>query len=168
MNLFVLSHKPSLDLSPCTWYVLWHFMPHGISRLMVLYVWWYSTSHEHQDFHRKFLNIICNYLRVTTCVSISICLSTLWGWPQICWCDFDRANYARLSYSDARYLSTTSGCVVATLRFLWADLSKDDYTANGFKSEPTNHLTLSRPNFPMHFTMPQKNHFIKSLTRYTS
>ena len=29
-------------------------------------------------------------------------------------------------------------------------------------------LTPSRLNFPTHFEMPQKNHFIKSATRYTS
>ena len=59
MNLFVLSHMPSLDQSPCTWYSLWnsHHMiatPH----LVLLHVLW----------ELRFQWIILKfYTRISTC-----------------------------------------------------------------------------------------------------
>ena len=44
VNLFVLSYKPCLDQSSCTWYASWHFTSRGISHLVVLHVLCYSMS----------------------------------------------------------------------------------------------------------------------------
>ena len=53
VDLFVLSHKPSLDLSLCT------------SHLLALQVLCYSISHKNQDFHGTFLNLTHEYLHAT-------------------------------------------------------------------------------------------------------
>ena len=52
-----------------------HDMSHGTSRLVefvprtpclvILHLSCYSTSRVNEDFHRKFLNFTCEYLRVT-------------------------------------------------------------------------------------------------------
>ena len=45
MDLFVLSHQPSLDWLPCTWYVLLHFTSRRSSLIVALHVLWYSMYH---------------------------------------------------------------------------------------------------------------------------
>ena len=67
VNLFVLSYKPHLDQSPCTWYALWHFTSRGISCLVVLHVSWYSTSRATLRLVKINISTACKYLRVTTC-----------------------------------------------------------------------------------------------------
>ena len=44
VNLFVLSHIPSMDRSPATCYISWHFTFCGTSCLVALHISWYSMS----------------------------------------------------------------------------------------------------------------------------
>ena len=61
-----------LDWSPCMYmiclvalHISWCLMPRCTPHLVILHVSCYSTSHENQDFHGKFLNFAHEYLRVT-------------------------------------------------------------------------------------------------------
>ena len=54
IDLFMLSHKPRLDQSPCTWYISWHLTSCGISCLIALHFSCYSTSREKLRFPQNF------------------------------------------------------------------------------------------------------------------